>query len=72
MSITLMDRRSQTQLNRQSGRAALRTATNAKEEQVKRFYQFLANCEKRDHDALQRIYPSVREDFFAAGNFAPF
>jgi hypothetical protein len=23
-------------------------------------------------DALQRLFTSVREDFFAAGNFAPF
>jgi rubrerythrin len=47
-------------------------AAKAKEDEVKKFYQFLANWEKQHHDALQRLYTSVREDFFAAGNFAPF
>ena len=48
------------------------TATNAKEDEVRDFYQYLADWEKQHLDALQRLYTSVREDFFAAGNFAPF
>ena len=34
------------------------------------FYRFLADCEKQHHDALQRLFTSVHEDFFAAGSFA--
>jgi len=47
-------------------------AANAAEAEVKEFYQFLADWEKQHFDALQRLYGSVREDFFAAGRFAPF
>jgi rubrerythrin len=47
-------------------------AQSAKEEEVKKFYRFLADWEKQHFDALQRLFTSVREDFFAAGNFAPF
>lgn len=47
-------------------------AANANEDEIKEFYQFLADWEKQHLDALQRLYGSVREDFFAAGNFAPF
>ena len=47
-------------------------AAKAKEDEVREFYQFLANWEKQHHDALQHLYGSVREDFFTAGNFAPF
>ena len=39
---------------------------------MRTFYRFLGDWEKQHLDALQRLYTSVREDFFAAGNFAPF
>jgi rubrerythrin len=47
-------------------------AAHAPEDEIKTFYQLLAEWEKQHLDALQRLYGSVREDFFAAGNFAPF
>ncbi|MFI5167128.1 MAG: ferritin family protein [Thermoanaerobaculales bacterium] len=47
-------------------------AAHAAEDEIKTFYQLLAEWEKQHLDALQRLYGSVREDFFAAGNFAPF
>jgi len=47
-------------------------AGNAGEAEVKKFYQFLADWEKQHLEALRTLYNSVREDFFASGNFAPF
>ena len=47
-------------------------AAGAREEEVKKFYQFLADWEKQHFDALKGIYESLRTDFFAAGSFAPF
>ncbi len=47
-------------------------AAGATEEEVKKFYQFLADWEKQHFNALQTLYNSVRTDFFAAGSFAPF
>jgi rubrerythrin len=47
-------------------------ATDAKEEKVKAFYQYLADWEKQHFDALRNLYTSVRQDFFSAGSFAPF
>ena len=34
--------------------------------------QYLADWEQQHFDALKNLYNSVREDFFASGNFAPF
>ncbi|MFI5167135.1 MAG: hypothetical protein ACHQQS_10970 [Thermoanaerobaculales bacterium] len=34
--------------------------------------RLLADREKQHLGAFQRLYGSVREGFFAAGNFAPF
>ena len=42
-------------------------AKNAGEPEVKKFYQFLADWEQQHFDALQTLYNSVRQDFFAAG-----
>ena len=47
-------------------------ASNAPEQEVKKFYQFLADWEKQHFDALRNLYTSVRQDFFSAGSFAPF
>jgi rubrerythrin len=47
-------------------------AGNAIEAEVKNFYQFLADWEKQHLEALRTLYNSVRQDFFAAGSFAPF
>jgi rubrerythrin len=47
-------------------------AANAPEQEVKKFYQHLADWEKQHFDALQNLYTSVRQDFFSAGSFAPF
>lgn len=47
-------------------------ATEASEQEVKGFYQSLGDWEKQHFDALKTLYDSVREDFFASGNFAPF
>jgi rubrerythrin len=49
-----------------------RAATDATEDEIKKFYRFLADWEQQHFDALQRLYDSVREDFFASGSFAPF
>jgi len=49
------------------------TATaEASEQEVKGSYQYLADWEQQHFDALKNLYNSVREDFFASGNFAPF
>ena len=47
-------------------------AGNAPEQEVKKFYQYLADWEKQHFEALQNLYTSVRQDFFSAGSFAPF
>jgi rubrerythrin len=47
-------------------------AAHATQDEIKTSYQLLADWEKQHLDALQRLYGSVREDFFAAGNSAPF
>ena len=46
-------------------------AQQAQEKEVKEFYQFLADWEKQHFDALQGLYNEIREDFWAAGGFAP-
>lgn len=47
-------------------------AQGASEQEVKAFYQFLADWEKQHFDALQGLYNSVREDFWHTGGFAAF
>ena len=47
-------------------------AAGAGEPEVKKFYQFLADWEKQHFDALQRLYNTVRTDYFASASFAPF
>ena len=49
-----------------------RAASEADEQEVRDFYQFLADWEQQHFDALQRLYGGVREDFWAEGGFAPF
>jgi rubrerythrin len=47
-------------------------ARHAEDDDVRDFYQFLADWEKAHLEALQRLYGGVREDFWAEGGFAPF
>ncbi len=47
-------------------------ARNAAEEEVMKFYQFLADWEKEHLDALQILYNGVRQDFWADGGFSPY
>jgi len=49
-----------------------RAARETDEQEVRDFYQFLADWEQQHFDALQRLYGGVREDFWAEGGFAPF
>lgn len=47
-------------------------AQDASEQEVKAFYQFLADWERQHFEALQGLFNSVREDFWSAGGFAAF
>jgi len=47
-------------------------AKSASEDEVRDFYQFLADWEKGHLDALQKLYGGVREDYWADGGFSPF
>jgi len=47
-------------------------AQGTSEQEVRAFYQFLADWEKQHFDALQGLFNSVREDFWNAGGFAAF
>jgi len=47
-------------------------AENAAEEEVREFYQFLADWEQQHLEALQSLYNGVRQDFWSDGGFAPF
>lgn len=47
-------------------------AANAGEQEVKKFYRFLADWETQHLEALQTLHNSVRQDFVAAGSFSPF
>jgi rubrerythrin len=47
-------------------------ADGASEQEVKGFYQFLADWEKQHLDALNHLYGMVRTDFWAQSGFAPF
>lgn len=49
-----------------------RAAEGAREREVRDFYAFLAAWERQHFDALQRLYNSVRADFWEASGFAPF
>jgi rubrerythrin len=47
-------------------------AETADEREIREFDQFLADWEKQHLDALQALFNSVRQDFWAEGGFAPF
>jgi len=47
-------------------------AGQASEQEVKQFYQFLADWEKQHYDALQTLFALVREDQMAESSFSPF
>jgi len=47
-------------------------AENAAEEEVREFYQFLADWEQQHLEALQALYHGVRQDFWDEGGFSPF
>ncbi len=47
-------------------------ASNASENEVREFYEFLADWERQHLDALHVLYNGVREDFWAEGRFSPF
>jgi rubrerythrin len=47
-------------------------AKSASEDEVRDFYQFLADWEKDHLEALQKLYGGVREDHWADGGFSPF
>jgi rubrerythrin len=49
-----------------------RAAETASEQEVKDFYQFLADWEKGHLEALQKLHTGVREDYWAEGGFSPF
>ena len=47
-------------------------AENTSENEVREFYQFLADWEKEHLETLQSLYNGVRQDFWSDGGFAPF
>ena len=47
-------------------------AQRTSEQDVKEFYQFLADWEQEHLEALQMLYNGVREDFWADGGFSPY
>jgi len=47
-------------------------ARGASEEEVRRFYQFLAEWEQRHLDALQSLHEAIRTDFWERSSFVPF
>ncbi len=47
-------------------------AQGASEQEVKAFFQFLADWEKQHFDALQGLFNGIKEDFWSAGGFAAF
>jgi rubrerythrin len=49
-----------------------RAAQNATDGEVRDFYQFLADWEKKHLDALQALHVGVRAEFWQDGGFAPF
>ncbi len=57
---------------RLTGDLIARAAKSAAEDEVRDFYQFLADWEKGHLEALQKLYGGVREDHWAEGGFSPF
>ncbi len=47
-------------------------AGSASDNEVKNFYQFLADWEQQHLEALRSLYDGVRQDFWAEGGFSPF
>ena len=47
-------------------------AENTSENEVREFYEFLADWERQHLEALQALYNGVRQDFWSDGGFAPF
>ena len=47
-------------------------AKQASDQEVKEFYQFLADWEQQHYDALQNIFNMVRSDHMADSGFSPF
>jgi rubrerythrin len=47
-------------------------AAQASEAEVKKFYEFLADWERKHLDALQSLHNAVRADFWESSGFAPF
>jgi len=47
-------------------------AEQATENEVRTFYQFLADWEKQHYDALQGLFNAVRAEHMAASSFSPF
>jgi rubrerythrin len=47
-------------------------AKTAQDEEVRNFYEFLADWEKKHFEALKNLHDSVRHDFWSEGGFSPF
>jgi rubrerythrin len=47
-------------------------AKQSSDQDVKEFYQFLANWEQQHYDSLQNIFSMVRSDHMADSGFSPF
>ena len=47
-------------------------AGDATEDEVRSFYEFLADWEKQHLEALQVLYAGVRQDFWQSSGFSPF
>ena len=47
-------------------------AEHTSEDEVRDFYEFLADWEREHFDALQQLHNAVRQDFWHEGGFAPF
>ena len=47
-------------------------AENTSENEVREFYEFLADWERQHLEALQALYNGVRQDFWSDGGFSPF
>ena len=60
------------QLEINSERYHREQAEKAAEENIRRFYDHLARWEAGHYDALLRQHDSLKQDYWAAGGFAPF
>lgn len=47
-------------------------AASAEDDEVRGFYEYLADWERLHLEALQKLYNGVREDFWTEGGFSPF